>query len=59
MREARGADWPGLVYRLRRLYGPWGLAYLEALLRLADWARSSEEQAEAVEEDVHAEEVTA
>lgn len=48
-REARGAEWPGLVARLRQQYGLWGLAYLEALLRLADWARSAEEQDEAVE----------
>jgi CRISPR-associated endonuclease/helicase Cas3 len=30
---------------LQRSYGAWGLAYLEALLRLADWAVSAEEQA--------------
>ena len=32
---------------MRADYGYWGLAYLEALVRLADWARSAEEQAEA------------
>jgi CRISPR-associated endonuclease/helicase Cas3 len=30
---------------LQRSYGPWGLAYLEALVRLADWTVSAEEQA--------------
>ncbi len=43
-RQARGPEWPALVTRLRERHGPWGLAYLEALLRLADWARSAEEQ---------------
>lgn len=43
-RRAGGARWPTLVARLRRHHGVWGLAYLEALLRLADWARSAEEQ---------------
>jgi CRISPR-associated endonuclease/helicase Cas3 len=27
--------------RLQRWYGRWGLAYLESLLRAADWAASS------------------
>lgn len=38
----------GLVerfWRLVRCYGAWGVAYLETLLRLADYARSEEEQA--------------
>ena len=42
--KATGAEWPALVAVLRDEYGAWGLAYLEALVRLADWARSAEEQ---------------
>jgi CRISPR-associated endonuclease/helicase Cas3 len=45
-RAAKGAEWPALVYRMRAEFGHWGLAYLEALVRLADWARSAEEQAQ-------------
>lgn len=43
-RRAAGADFPALVARLRAEHGLWGLAYYEALLRLADWAVSAEEQ---------------
>ncbi|NKN34397.1 type I-G CRISPR-associated helicase/endonuclease Cas3g [Marichromatium bheemlicum] len=37
-------DWPEVFAALQRRFGPWGLAYLEALLRLADWSVSEEEQ---------------
>jgi CRISPR-associated endonuclease/helicase Cas3 len=36
---------PRRFARLQRKYGRWGLAYLESLLRAADWAASAEESA--------------
>jgi CRISPR-associated endonuclease/helicase Cas3 len=37
---AGGAGWSDLHARLSERYGRWGLAYLETVVRLADWQRS-------------------
>lgn len=37
------AGWPSLYWSLVQRYGPWGLAYLEAVLRLADHLQSRDE----------------
>lgn len=50
-RRAAGADFPELAKRLRAEFGLWALAYLEAVLRLADWAVSAEEQRVEGEDD--------
>ncbi len=39
--EAIAAEVPRRFARLQRRYGRWGLAYLESLLRAADWAASA------------------
>jgi len=41
-----GAAWTDLFWAMVRNYGYWGLAYLEAILRLADCGVSQEEQTE-------------
>ncbi len=39
-----GSGIPDRFWALTRLYGWWGLAYLEALFRLSDWQASEDEQ---------------
>jgi CRISPR-associated endonuclease/helicase Cas3 len=39
-----GEGWTDLFWKLVRRYGVWGLAYLEAVLVLADQARSHQEE---------------
>ena len=39
--EEIAAEVPQRFARLQRKYGRWGLAYLESLLRAADWAASA------------------
>jgi CRISPR-associated endonuclease/helicase Cas3 len=39
--DAMAAAVPQRFARLQRQYGRWGLAYLESILRAADWAASA------------------
>jgi CRISPR-associated endonuclease/helicase Cas3 len=44
--EQAAAKVPRRFARLQHQYGRWGLAYLESLLRAADWAASANESVE-------------
>ncbi|WP_028583705.1 type I-G CRISPR-associated helicase/endonuclease Cas3g [Desulfogranum mediterraneum] len=46
--KAGGPTWGNMTDRLNEEYGAWGLAYLEALVRLSDWIQSEQEQNNAV-----------
>lgn len=42
-----GPNWGALSKRLNEEHGVWGLAYMESLVRLADWIQSQKEQQDA------------
>ena len=42
--QAGGPRWGNMTEQLNADLGAWGLAYLEALVRLADWVQSEREQ---------------
>lgn len=46
--RAGGPRWGNMTERLNDEYGSWGLAYLEALVRLSDWIQSKQEQENAI-----------
>jgi len=48
--EALAVEVPRRFARLQRKYGRWGLAYLESMLRAADWAASNKPLAAAASE---------
>ena len=57
--QAQAGNWPALAADMQSRFGHWGLCYLEAILRLADWARSAEEQAHAQQAEQQAEHLAA
>jgi CRISPR-associated endonuclease/helicase Cas3 len=46
--KAGGPRWGNMTERLNEEHGAWGLAYLEALVRLSDWIQSEREQCDAL-----------
>lgn len=46
--KAGGKHWGNMAERLNEEYGAWGLAYMEALVRLSDWIQSRREQSNAI-----------
>lgn len=44
--RADGPRWGAMTDTLNAVHGAWGLAYLEALVRLSDWIQSQREQEE-------------
>lgn len=44
--QAGGPKWGNMTERLNDEHGAWGLAYMEALVRLSDWIQSKQEQSD-------------